>query len=387
MRLQRFVKYAPGLALGVIIGVGAEYAGRHGGLWRYVAPRALIEKRAAIAGEGDFSSLSEAASGLGPSFNARSCAACHNIPTTGGMGFRTVLKVGHRGQDGSFRALAGGTLLPVSGLPDATCQPDLPESANVIVRRIPTPLYGLGLVDEIADEEIAARADPDDRDGDGVRGRPARVRDRVSQTSRVGRFGWKAEDASLLASVARAYAGELGVTNRLFRRETSTGLSAESLRLCDELEDPEDSVNPDTGLAAIDRLTAFVSHLPPPERGPAGATESLGERVFATVGCAACHHPSHTTRAGEAVEAFSDFLLHDIGTGDGIAEGDAAPSEMRTAPLWGVGKRPLLLHDGSATRLEEAIESHGREAAGAHAAYLALPAAERDALLAFLKSL
>jgi CxxC motif-containing protein (DUF1111 family) len=377
------------LSTGILLSVFAAYVGRYGRMTFYNASVGALEATQSIAapGAGDFSRAAGVASGLGPSFNEATCSACHRMPSIGGAGFRTVLKVGHRDADGTFRGYATGTLLPTKSIQDGRCLPELPPDANVIARRIPTPLYGLGLVDRIPDAEIEARADPDDRDRDGVRGRIAYVRDPVSGKRRVGRFGWKAEDASLLVSVARAYAREAGVTNRFFITESAVGLSPEAVRQCDAYTDPEDVPDPGTGLAAIDRLTAFIDKLELPTSGATAATESHGGRLFKTIGCAACHHPAYRTSSGLPVNAFSDFLLHDIGTGDGMAEGGAQPSEMRTAPLWGVGRRPLLLHDGSATQLEDAIDVHKREAARARAAFAALSAADRAALLAFLKSI
>jgi CxxC motif-containing protein (DUF1111 family) len=358
------------------------------GIW-YLAltlQSAPAQQRAAL-GSGEFSRAVGIENGLGPAFNEAACSACHRTPSLGGSAFRTVLKVGHRATDGTFRADPTGTLLATKSILDRQCLPDLPPDANVIARRIPTPLYGLGLVDQIPDADIEAGADPEDRNRDGVRGRVAYVHDPASGKQRVGRFGWKAEDASLLVSVARAYAREAGVTNRFFPTELAVGLSAGAVRVCDGYSDPEDQSDAASGLAAIDRLTAFIGNLTPPPRGAIGASARHGEVIFNRIGCATCHHPAYFTSAGVRVDAFSDFLLHDIGTGDGIAEGDAKPAEMRTAPLWGVARRPLLLHDGSAQRLEDAISVHSREATRARVRFDVLSPADRAALLVFLKSL
>ena len=360
------------------------------GIWYLAlvpAMQSAPAQRRAAAGSGDFSRAVGIENGLGPAFNEAACSACHRQPSIGGSAFRTVLKVGHRARDGTFRADATGTLLATKSILDRRCLPDLPPDANVISRRIPTSLFGLGLVDQIPDADIEARADPEDRNRDGVRGRVAYVHDPASGEQRVGRFGWKAEDASLLVSVARAYAREAGVTNRFFPNELAVGLSPGAVRVCDGYSDPEDQPDPVSGLAAIDRLTAFVHKLTPPARGAIGAAERQGESVFNTIGCAACHHPAYQTNAGLQVNAFSDFLLHDIGTGDGVVEGAAKPAEMRTAPLWGVARRPLLLHDGSAQRLEDAIGVHSREATRARVRFDVLSPADRAALIAFLKSL
>lgn len=256
---------------------------------------------------------------------------------------------------------------------DARCLPAPPAGARV-VRRIPPALFGSGLVDAIPDAALTALADPDDRDGDGVSGRAALVIDAISGQRRVGRFGWQALDASLLAAVGRAFAVELGVTNRAFPHEAAGD--------CDTRPDPEDRIREETGHTTLDHLTAFVRRLPPLSPRPLDARARHGETMFAAAGCAACHVPA----VSAGVTAFSDFLLHDIGTGDGSAQGAAADGEFRTAPLWGVGTRRLLLHDGSALTIEQAILRHGGEAADSRDRFAALAVSDQQSLMAFLGS-
>jgi CxxC motif-containing protein (DUF1111 family) len=340
------------------------------------------EEEEGVLGESDFSGHAESETGLGPLFNATSCATCHYLPTVGGTGPQVTLRIGFATPGRPGRPVPSQQSTLAAASIDAACRPRLGDDVTVVARRIPSPTFGAGLVDAIPDAAIERLADPDDRDGDGVRGRVARVLDRATGGMRVGRFGWKAQDPTLLSAVARAYAREMGVTNRLFPDETSAGVT--TLSECDRVADPEDYAD-DTGLEAIDRLTSFLRQLPP--IAPlASEPEPGGARLFADAGCAACHRPAIEWDAG-AVAAYSDFLLHDIGTDEGLAEEGTAPGELRTAPLWGVRTRGFLLHDGRALTLDAAIRSHGGEAAGARARYLALPDDVRRELVAFLRGL
>lgn len=338
------------------------------------------EEALSVVGEDDFSGNAAAETGLGPLYNATSCLTCHYLPTEGGTGAQVTLRIGFAAPE--LPVPSRQSTLATASIDEFPCRPRLSEEVTVVSRRIPTPIFGAGLVDAIPDAAIERLADPDDRDRDGVHGRVARVLDRATGAMRVGRFGWKAQDPTLLSAVARAYAREMGVTNRLFPSDTSAGVR--SISDCDQVADPEDYED-HTGLTAIDRLTSFLRQLPPiaPIAGEPG---SHGARLFADVGCANCHRPAIEWDGG-AVHAYSDFLLHDIGTGEGLAEEGAAPGEMRTAPLWGVRMRRFLLHDGSALTLDAAIRAHGGEAGGARTRYLALPDEARRDLVAFLRGL
>ena len=160
---------------------------------------------------------------------------------------------------------------------------------------------------------------------------------------RVGRFGWKAQHATLLAFGADAYRNEMGITNDLFPREFAFGIGADQMRLCDTRPDPEDVRNPLTRRRGIDNFESFMRFLAPVARGPVDAIVRDGERIFDGIGCARCHVPALTTGPSvnplfnrKTVALFSDLLLHDIGTGDGIQQGAAAPEEIRTPALWGL---------------------------------------------------
>src|SRR4051812_23775974 len=156
-------------------------------------------------GRGDFMEVENASDGLGPMFNGTSCAQCHNIPSIGGTGTMVEVRAGYRDERGVFHAPPGGTLQHLFSVPPHDCQVSIYSEANIIAHRISIPLFGAGLIDAIADSTILALADPEDRDGDGVRGRAAMVQDVASGKARVGRFGWKAQQATLLTFAGDAY--------------------------------------------------------------------------------------------------------------------------------------------------------------------------------------
>lgn len=345
-------------------------------------------------GREDFLEVEEPEDGLGPAFNGRSCAECHNVPAVGGGGRIAEIRAGVREADGEFREPEGGSLLHLFSIPDHGCQAEAGREINVLARRIPIPLFGAGLVEAIPDETIVALEDPDDADGDGISGRAARVLDPVTGAIRIGRFGWKAQHATLLAFAADAYRNEMGITNDLFREEVAMGVAPERLRLCDPVKDPEDARDRRTGLRGIDNFENFMRFLAPVERGSVNPLLEQGERIFSAVGCARCHMPQLTTGPSsnpvfdrKPVKLYSDLLLHDVDTGDGIAQASASPEEIRTPALWGLRFRRPLLHDGSAATPGEAILRHGNEAARAREAFLGLSRDDREALISFLKSL
>ena len=345
-------------------------------------------------GREDFLEVETAGDGLGPTFNGTSCAQCHNIPAIGGTGTMIETRAGRLEEDGTFTAPAGGTLHHLFSTPPHNCQVNIYPDANVIAHRISMPLFGAGLVEAIPDSTLLALSDPDDRDGDGISGRAAVIRDIATGRDRVGRFGWKAQHATLLAFAADAYVNEMGITNDLFREEVSADGDPAHLRLCDPAADPEDVRDPRTGLRGIDNFANFLRFLAPPPRGPISIEVERGLEIFRTVGCAACHVPE--LRTGQSanpvfdrkpVPLFSDLLLHDIGTGDRITQGAAEPNEIRTPSLWGLRFRRPLLHDGSAATPEEAILRHLGEAMGVRKNYEELSTTDKSALLAFLRSL
>ncbi len=343
----------------------------------------------------DFLEVEASEEGLGPAFNGTSCAVCHNIPTIGGAGTMAELRAGRRNANGEFETLdaSGDTLFHMFSVPGHGCQPVLPPDANVFARRVPIPLFGAGLVEAIPDETLRALEDPNDRNGDGVSGRAAMIIDVDSGERRVGRFGWKAQHATLITFGADAYRNEMGITNDLFPQESAFAITEEQMRLCDPFSDPEDIRDPRSRRRGIDNFASFMRFLAPAGRGDIDDQVRSGERVFDAIGCTACHIPALETGPSsnplfhrKKVALFSDLLLHDVGTGDGIQQGDAQPNEIRTPALWGLRFRRPLLHDGTAT-LEEAILRHAREAEVARRGFERLSDVDRAALLAFLASL
>src|SRR5712691_5107670 len=341
-------------------------------------------------GLGDFTEVETVEDGLGPAFNGSSCAVCHSVPAIGGAGVVAEVRAARRNERGEFVELVpkSGSLFQTFSIPPHTCQPVIPPEANVIARRVPIPLFGAGLVEAIPDEVLLALDDAGDRDGDGVSGRAAVIVDIATGRRRVGRFGWKAQHATLLAFGADAYRNEMGITNDLFPDEVAFGISTEQMKLCDRIPDPEDRPDPRTRRRGIDNFESFMKFLAPVGRGPIDDIARAGEAVFGTVGCAACHVPSLKTGPSanplfnnKVVPLFSDLLLHDVGTGDGIRQEAATPQEFRTPALWGLRLRRPLMHDGTAATIEDAIGRHDNEAAAARNRFLALSAEQRAALL------
>jgi CxxC motif-containing protein (DUF1111 family) len=347
-------------------------------------------------GQEDFLEVESSEDGLGPAFNGTSCAVCHNVPAIGGAGTIAELRAATRDAQGRPVALSpdGETLFQLFSTPMHGCQVQIPPEATIIARRVPIPLFGAGLVEAIADETILALADPDDANRDGISGRAAIVRDVTTGDRRVGRFGWKAQHATLLAFSADAYRNEMGITNDFFREELGVGLTAEQYRRCDPFPDPEDRIDPSTRRRGIDNFTAFMKFLAPVARVDGGPAAAEGEQAFNAIGCASCHVPVMSTAPSrepafdrKTVALFSDLLLHDIGTGDEIPQASASPEEIRTPALWGLRLRRPLLHDGSAATIDAAILRHAGEAEGVRRRFQAMPDSSRHALLAFLKSL
>lgn len=392
------------LALGAMVGMlGQHEVTAQGTPARFGDPLpALLPAEFELfrVGLDDFLEVETAEEGLGPAFNAASCAVCHNVPAIGGVSLVSEVRAAYRDPQGVVHPLTGADGVPLDTLfhlfsnPTHGCQPSIPPEANVIARRIPIPTFGAGLVEAIADDTILALDDRDDRNGDGISGRAAVVIDRGTGDIRVGRFGWKAQHATLRTFSGDAYRNEMGITNEIVREELAAGVSAAQMKVCDPTPDPEDVPDPRTRLAAIDKFEAFLKFLGPPPRGSVGDRERTGEQIFSSIGCSSCHVPALQTGPSAQVSfhrvmvpLFSDLLLHDIDTGDGIPQASAHPEELRTPSLWGLRVRRPFLHDGSASTVEVAIARHGGEAALVRARFDALNDAQRDALLAFLGSL
>jgi CxxC motif-containing protein (DUF1111 family) len=347
-----------------------------------------------LDGQDDFRTAETAASGLGPIFNDVSCVACHNSGGTGGASRRTVTRFGRTDAQGNFDPLEslGGSLLQARSINPAVRE-FIPAEANTVAQRVTTPLFGAGLIEAISDSTIVQgtlRPKPA-----GIHGKVSVVADVTTGRNRIGRFGWKAQQATLLAFAADAYRNEMGITNRFFPTENAPNGNTALLARFDHAADPEDQIDPLTGKGDIDRVADFMRLLAAPPRGALTPSSQAGERLFVSLDCAACHTPTMTTGKNsiaalseQPVALYSDLLLHDMGAlGDGIAQGTAGTRDMRTAPLWGLRARPVWLHDGRATSVDAAIRGHAGEAQSSRDRYTQLNATARQQLLDFLNTL
>lgn len=278
------------------------------------------------------------------------------------------------------------------------------DPATVLSPRVTQPMLGLGLVQAIHETDILALADPDDANGDGISGKAAIAIDPATGGKMLGRFGWKAQSATVRQQSADAFAFDIGISTPEVPLNQGDCMPAQTA--C--LERP-DGVQKRLGDAeapppVMDLVTFYAENLAVPARRKASFPETLaGKRIFYETGCVSCHQPKFVTRrdAGNKAHAFqliwpySDFLLHDMGEGlaDGQAVGVATGQEWRTPPLWGIGLtktvngHTFFLHDGRARNLTEAILWHGGEGQAARDGFAALEKQDRDALLTFLESL
>ena len=346
-----------------------------------------------LEGKIRFEQVFTAPQGLGPIFNDDSCASCHSLPATGGAGVLEVTRFGFAEKGFPFDPMAsqGGSLLQAIAISGA-CLETIPGGANVIADRLTPSIFGSGLVEAIPDAALLAL-----EAGGGMAHLVQPLEDPTGPL-RVGRFGWKAQVATILTFSGDASLNEMGITNALVGQENAPNGNAALLLTCDGVADPEDLDDP-FGVSFIERITDFQRFLSAPPQTPrSGMT---GEAVFTTTGCASCHHTTFTTGgapeaalSGKTIHPYSDFLLHDMGgLGDGIVQGAASEQQIRTPALWGVrGRRPLL-HDGRVTTLDlgtaidEVVGWHGGEAAAAATAYAALAPGARAQLISFLDSL
>lgn len=402
------------------------------------------------AGQAAFAAPEDVGDGLGPTMNLDSCGGCHMQPMIGGSsplpnpqfafananGARNVIPAFIqangpvrearfvRNPDGSAD---GGVhaLFTISGMHDAPgcsmAQPDFNGEAargNVIFR-IPTPLFGSGLIENIPDENILANASTNTQQKAtfGIRGRPNIVLSGNTVSGQpnangndgtYARFGWKAQNKSLLLFAGEAYNVEMGITNELFQTERSEYAS------CQYAMTPNDVTNVDAttmidALSDLEKFALFMRFLAPPTPSadtPGGASSiAAGRDVFARIGCTLCHTPALKT-GNSSVAAlrnqwaylYSDLLVHDMGPGlaDGVSQGQAGPREFRTAPLWGLGQRIFFLHDGRTSDLVAAIQAHqsgstrsrdGSEANAVIDAFNSIPDGSKQNLLNFLRSL
>ena len=328
--------------------------------------------------------------GLGPLFNADSCGECHEERTVGGVGDETEIHATALQADGFCDPLAGegGPVFQQQVTPALKAalgidSEPVPPSTTARGTRTTPDVFGFGLLDLVPDAEILALADPDDRNGDGISGRPNRFFD-----GRIGRFGRKALVPSLAEFNEGALVAEQGVTTQRIPDEGTIGGQAIPPGV-DPLPEPEIDAR------GVADLNAFVRFLAPPAPARAGNRARRGQSLFTRIGCAKCHVTSLTTGKSKVaalshrtVAAYTDLLLHDMGPElADICLGLASPSEFRTEPLMGLRLSTRFLHDGRAASIEDAIALHGGEGAGARARFVALDPADRKAMLAFLESL
>lgn len=341
------------------------------------------------------------ASGLGPVYNAQSCAECHANPTSGGSSQVTALRAG-RFDGERFIAPRGGSVVHDRAT-DASIQSRVPASANVTAARLSPSMLGAGFVEAIADETLQqiAKQQPE-RSRGAIHGQAVLVDViEVPGAKGIGRFGWKSQHASLLSFNAEALRNEIGITNALFPDENMS--NGRSVADFDTVPDPENN----GWLVAL--MTEFVRATKAPPRDAAlAATDAsrAGEVLFDQIGCAICHVASITTApagtainggaftlpaalGGKTIHPYSDYLLHDVGTGDGIVQngGPHTRNKIRTAPLWGLRTRARLLHDGRAVTPQDAIERHQGESSLVAARFGTLSPNQKRQLIAFLRSL
>ena len=363
----------------------------------------------------------EPGKGLGPGFNLNSCSGCHAFPAPGGSSPRTNPQVALATQYGArntvpsfisadgpvrearFKRNSDGTpdggvhdLFVISGRPDApaACNMTQTDFTSQVSRgnvsfRIPTPTFGNGLIEAIPDAAILANKSANSmfKSLFGISGHE----NRTGNDGTITRFGWKAQNKSLLIFSGEAYHVEQGVTNDVFpnARETAAG--------CEANGHPEDDGD-------VAEFTTFMRFLAPPAPvtsygGVSSASIQRGHDMFVTTGCALCHTESLTTGtsstaalSNQNARLFSDLLVHNMGVGlaDGVSQGNAGPDEFRTAPLWGLGQRIFFLHDGRTNDLMQAIQAHsssGSEGNSSVGFFNRLPDSATQDILNFLRSL
>jgi CxxC motif-containing protein (DUF1111 family) len=339
--------------------------------------------------------------GLGPIYNAESCSECHQNPVTGSASQHSVVRSGFF--DGNnFIEPPGGSLIPDRAI-NASIQAHVSDQSNVRSLRVSLSTLGDGYIEAIADDTLLKIAAFQPKQSDGTIHGEAILVDllEVPGSQRIGRFGWKDQHASLLSFSADAYRNEMGITTPLAPTESTS--NGRSLDAFDTVQDPEDTT------AELDMFTEFMRATKVPPRDAllaASEPAKSGERIFDNIGCGICHVATLTTVSGgtvinggtytvppalgnKIIHPYSDFLLHDVGTGDGIVQngGPSTRNKVRTPPLWGLRARGRLLHDGGALTVIDAIKSHRGEAANVTKRYSALTTVEKIKLLQFLNSL
>jgi CxxC motif-containing protein (DUF1111 family) len=386
-----------------------------------------------------FDEVEQISDGLGPLYNAQSCRECHQSPVSGGASQVTELRVGHNAPDGHFRTpdipiahgaevISGRSLVneraicPNAAFPDKEIQERVPQTESIRTLRLSLSVLGDGFVEAIADQTLVDLSKQQCKVSHGqICGQILYVPIvEASGQMGVGRFGWKDQHASLLSFSSDAYRNEMGITNRLQPTEVTN--------ICNTAAEPNDQPGTD-GLSDIDRFARFIRASKAPARDAqlAGSTAAKrGLALFDKVGCATCHVGTLTTAAAGTkinggtftippalgsitLHPYGDFLMHDVGTGDGILQAipehygqrvfqqmagylskqnfESSRNKIRTAPLWGVRLRSRLMHDGTSLTFLEAIARHGGEASHVIKQFEKLKGPDQEAIIEFLKSL
>src|SRR5438067_3869021 len=402
------------------------------------------------AGLTEFQEVEDVDVGLGPMMNLDSCAGCHTQPAIGGSSPPVNPQLAFATKKGAANTLPsfitfdspvrearfirnpdgtpdGGVhdLFTIAGRSDAPgCALSQPDFATAVANhnvifRIPTPVFGAGLIEQIPDSALLANqaANAPQKSALGIRGRPNIVLagstvsgqpNKNGNDGTIARFGWKAQNKSLLLFAGEAYNVEMGITNELFQTERNENPGCLYSPNPNDVTHTDSATIPDT-ISGIEKFSLFMRFLAPPKPSEdmPGGVQSIGRgrSLFSGMGCALCHTPTmHTGNSyvaelrNKPVNLYSDLMVHDMGLGlaDGVTQGQAGPREFRTAPLWGLGQRIFFLHDGRTSDLVAAIEahySHGtttRDASEANAVvrmFNNLPENQKQDLLNFLRSL
>jgi CxxC motif-containing protein (DUF1111 family) len=339
--------------------------------------------------------------GLGPVFNAQSCRECHQNPVVGAGSQTSELRAGHFNGT-SFVDHPGGSLINDRAI-NAAIQERVQGGNEVRTFRLSISVLGDGFVEAIDSNTLQAisNAQPAAQRGTLIQVPVLESANRV----RAGRFGWKNQNSSLVSFAADAYVNEMGITSPLLRTEnTSNGASVAAFDTVADPEDAADAANPNG--VDIQFFTNFMRALKAPPRGTIDASVTRGAAAFSSIGCAVCHVASiNTSPAGtvinqgaftvptalgdKTIHAFSDFLLHDIGTGDGIVQngGQGTRNQVRTAALWGLRARGRLMHDGATVTRTDAINRHANQGATARTNFNNQSGTTQADIINFLNSL
>lgn len=350
------------------------------------------------AAQEEFEGVEQIADGLGPCYNAQSCRECHQNPDTGAASQISEFRAGHLDGFGNFVDAPGGSLINDRAI-DARIQERVSSADPVRTFRMSLSILGDGFVECIDSNVLVAN----------VNAQPAGQRGSLISVDvfeapgnqRTGRFGWKDQQASLLSFSADAYVNEMGITSNFAQTNHENTSNGNSVAAFDSVPDPEDATNVDIGL-----FTTFMRGLRAPGRGAITAQVNSGEALFNALDCDICHTPNFTTLpagtlinggafavpaalANKRIHPYSDFALHNVGTGDGIVQngGQGSRNQVRTAALWGIRSRIRLMHDGESLTVNDAILRHAGQATNIRNNYNALSDANKQAVIAFVLSL